>query len=74
MNYRETDHLGVLIANSRKARLALVPPIVVASGDEVIAQESEVEDVGPVTARERPDVALVRLGESSQHALGLTDK
>jgi AmiR/NasT family two-component response regulator len=33
-----------------------------------------VEDVGAVTARERPDVALVGLGESSEHALELVDK
>jgi AmiR/NasT family two-component response regulator len=69
-----TDHLRVLIANERKDRLALVAPIVVALGHEVIAREIEVEDVGTVTARERPDVALVGLGESSQHALELIDK
>ena len=40
-----------------------------ALGHEVIAREIEVEDVGAVTARERPDVALVGLGESSEHAL-----
>jgi len=40
----------------------------------VIAREIEVDDVGPVTARERPDVALVGLGESSQHALQLIEK
>ncbi|MGZ4223032.1 MAG: ANTAR domain-containing response regulator, partial [Solirubrobacteraceae bacterium] len=55
-------------------RLALVAPIVVALGHEVIAREIEVEDVGTVTARERPDVALVGLGESTQHALELIDK
>src|SRR5579859_3795972 len=69
-----SDHLRVLIANERKDRLALVAPIVVALGHEVIAREIEVEDVGPVTARERPDVALVGLGESSEHALALIDK
>jgi AmiR/NasT family two-component response regulator len=74
MSYRETDHLRVLIANERKDRLALVAPIVAALGHEVIAREIEVEDVGPVTARERPDVALVGLGESSDHALGLIEK
>jgi len=73
MNDRETGHLRVLIANERKDRLALVAPIVVALGHEVIAREIEVEDVGSVTARERPDVALVGLGESSQHALDLID-
>ena len=69
-----TDHLRVLIANERKDRLALVAPIVVALGHEVIAREIDVADVGTVTARERPDVALVGLGESSAHALELIDK
>jgi response regulator NasT len=74
MSYRETDHLRVLIANERKDRLALVAPIVAELGHEVIAREIEIEDVGAVTARERPDVALVGLGESSDHALGLIEK
>jgi response regulator NasT len=71
---RQTEHLRVLIANERKDRLALVAPIVAALGHEVIAREIDIEDVGAVTARERPDVALVGLGESSEHALGLIDK
>jgi hypothetical protein len=50
------NHLRVLIANERKDRLALVAPIVVALGHEVIAREIDVQDVGVVTARERPDV------------------
>jgi AmiR/NasT family two-component response regulator len=74
LSYRETEHLRVLIANERKDRLALVAPIVASLGHEVIAREIEVEDVGPVTARERPDVALVGLGESSEHALHLIEK
>jgi AmiR/NasT family two-component response regulator len=74
MSYRETEHLRVLIANERKDRLALVAPILAGLGHEVIAREIEVDDVGAVTARERPDVALVGLGKSSEHALGLIDK
>src|SRR5215218_2828815 len=74
MTYRDTDHLRVLIANERKDRLALVAPIVASLGHEVIAREIEVEDVGAVTARERPDVALVGLGQSSEHALGLIER
>jgi AmiR/NasT family two-component response regulator len=74
VTYRETEHLRVLIANERKDRLALVAPIVVGLGHQVIAREVEVEDVGAVTARERPDVALVGLGDSSEHALDLIDK
>jgi AmiR/NasT family two-component response regulator len=74
MSQRETEHLRVLIANERKDRLALVAPIVAALGHEVIAREIDVEDVGAVTARERPDVALVGLGESSEHALHLVER
>src|SRR5512134_3460014 len=74
MSYRETEHLRVLIANERKDRLELVAPIVAALGHEVIAREIEVEDVGAVTSRERPDVALVGLGASSDHALGLIER
>jgi AmiR/NasT family two-component response regulator len=74
MSSSERKHLRVLIANERKDRLALVAPIVVALGHEVIAREIEVEDVGEVTAAERPDVALVGLGQSSQHALDLIDR
>jgi len=74
MGPRETDHLRVLIANERKDRLAILAPIIVGLGHEVIAREIEVVDVGAVTAREHPDVALVGLGDSSQHALDLIDK
>ena len=74
MSERETKHLRVLIANERSDRLALVAPIVVGLGHEVIAREIDVADVGAVTARERPDVALVGLGESSEHALELIDR
>ena len=74
MSYRETEHLRVLIANERKDRLALVAPMVANLGHEVIAHEIDVKDVGVVTARERPDVALVGLGKSSEHALALIDE
>ena len=70
----QTEHLRVLIANERKDRLALVAAVVAGLGHEVIAREIDVEDVGPVTVRERPDVALVGLGESSAHALDLIDQ
>jgi AmiR/NasT family two-component response regulator len=49
-------------------------PIVAALGHEVIAMEVSIADVGAVTARERPDVALVGLGGDSAHALELIDR
>jgi len=74
MSYRDTQHLRVLIANERRDRLELVVPIVASLGHDVIAREVEVDDVGGVTARERPDVALVGLGASSDHALVLIER
>jgi response regulator NasT len=61
----------VLIANQRADRLDLLADVVSDLGHEVIAREIHVSEVGAVTARERPDVALVGLGASSDHALQL---
>ena len=62
-------HLRVLIANQRSDRLEVLAQVVTGLGHEVIAREIHVSDVAAVTARERPDVALVGLGESAEHAL-----
>jgi two-component system, response regulator / RNA-binding antiterminator len=70
----ETEHLRVLIANQRPERLELVTQAVQALGHDVVARELEVTEVGEVTRRERPDVALVGLGESSEHALELIER
>jgi AmiR/NasT family two-component response regulator len=67
----EIGHLRVLIANERRDRLALLGEVVAGLGHEVIAREIDVREVGAVTAREHPDVALVGLGLSSDHALDL---
>jgi response regulator NasT len=64
-------HLRVLIANERRDRLELLASVVIGLGHEVIAREVDVKEVGAVTAREHPDVALVGLGLSSEHALEL---
>jgi AmiR/NasT family two-component response regulator len=66
-----THHLRVLIANERADRLALLASVVKGLGHEVTASEIDVAEVAAVTARERPDVALVGLGASSEHALEL---
>ena len=74
----DTDHhvkrLRVLVANERQDRLADVVTIVAGLGHEVLAPQIEVTEVGAVTARERPDVAFVGLGASSQHALELIEQ
>jgi len=71
MSAPELEHLRVLIANEKRERLALLAQVVAGLGHEVIAREIYVQEVGPSTARERPDVALVGLGLSSQHALDM---
>ena len=71
MSDAEISPLRVLIANERRDRLELLADVVARLGHEVIAREIDVKEVGPVTAREHPDVALVGLGLSSEHALEL---
>jgi AmiR/NasT family two-component response regulator len=63
--------LRVLIANEKRERLDLLAQVVAGLGHEVIAREIYVKEVGAATERERPDVALVGLGLSSEHALEL---
>jgi AmiR/NasT family two-component response regulator len=67
----EPHRLRILIANERRDRLELLAQVVSGLGHEVIAREIHVKEVGAVTERERPDVALVGLGLSSEHALEL---
>jgi two-component system, response regulator / RNA-binding antiterminator len=68
------EHLRVLIANERHDRLALLAEVVSGLGHEVIADSIDVKQVGAMTASEHPDVALVGLGLSSEHALDLIAK
>jgi response regulator NasT len=69
-----SEHLRVLIANERRERLEITTQIVVRIGHEVVARELDVDDVAAATAELRPDVALVGLGESSEHALELISR
>ena len=70
----DVKRLRVLVANERQDRLAEVVDLISNLGHEVIAPQIEVSEVGPVTAREHPDVAFVGLGASSQHALELIEQ
>ena len=63
--------LRVLVANERQDRSALVTKLVAGPGDTVVAGSTDVTAVGALTAHELPDVALVGLGTSSNHALEL---
>ena len=71
MPKNEIPRLRVLIANEKRDRLELLAEVVTGLGHDVIAREIYVKEVGAVTARERPDVALVGLGLHSEHALDL---
>ena len=68
------EPLRVLIANERKERLQRTTGLVAAMGHHVIARELEVSEVAAATAETMPDVALVGLGESTQHALDLISR
>lgn len=68
---RRDDALRVLIANEKHDRLRLLAAVVEGLGHDVTARSVVVGEVAATTARERPDVALVGLGESSEHALEL---
>jgi AmiR/NasT family two-component response regulator len=70
----EVRPLRVLIANERQDRLVTVRRVVESLGHHVITPQIEVEDVGEFTRLEKPDVALVGLGESTQHALDLIER
>jgi len=71
MTEQNPTQLRVLIANERRDRLELLAQVVTGLGHDVIAREIEVKQVAAVTAREHPDVALVGLGASAEHALEL---
>ena len=62
-------HLRILIANERRDRLDVLANVIDGMGHEVVGVETDVHAVGALTARTRPDVAIVGLGEGSQHAL-----
>jgi response regulator NasT len=66
--------LRVLIADESTERLAMLAGIVRGIGHEMVAAEIDVAAVGPATARMHPDVALVALGDSGEHALELISK
>jgi AmiR/NasT family two-component response regulator len=71
MPENETERLRILIANERVDGFGPLAKIVAGLGHEVIAREVDVREVASVTAQEQPDVALVGLGLSSEHALDL---
>lgn len=68
------EPLRVLIANEEPQHLPVITEIVARMGHTVVAAGIDVDEVGVATRRELPDVALVGVGLSSEHALGLISK
>lgn len=66
--------LRVLIANEKKERLGALTDLLAGLGHVVVAAGIEVDEIGAATRREHPDVALVALGDSSEHALEMIGK
>jgi hypothetical protein len=62
------------MANERQDRLEAATAVVERLGHVVVARELEIADVAATTARMKPDVALVAVGESSDHALTLISR
>ena len=67
------SRLRILVADGRTGRRHQVTRVVTSLGHDVIPRETDLANVGLVTAAERPDVAIVIVGESSERALGLID-
>ena len=71
MDDAEPSNLRVLVADERRRFLEPVSEAVRALGHEVCALEVEIASVGRATHEHRPDIAIVALHDSSEHALGL---
>jgi response regulator NasT len=69
----DAERLRVLIVNERPEQLALVRRFVDELGHDALAPD-EIADVGELTRLERPDVAVVGPGESSDEALRLIEQ
>jgi AmiR/NasT family two-component response regulator len=69
-----TRQLRVLVADEGSGRLESLGDVVSGLGHEVVASVVDVSEVRVITTREHPDVALVWLGVSPNHALELIDE
>jgi AmiR/NasT family two-component response regulator len=74
MTPHQPSALRVLIADGEGARLREVTETVASLGHEVIAHEAGLAEVGPATARMKPDVAVVIVGESTDYSLRMIDR
>lgn len=61
----------MLLADGRQDNLAHVAGVLTRLGHRVVGMETDLARVAALTERESPDLAIVVVGESSEHALGL---
>jgi response regulator NasT len=69
-----SEPLRVLIANERRDRLEAATAVVEKLGHTVVARQLEIAEVAETTTKVKPDVALVAVGDSSEHALALISR
>ena len=74
MKNESTPRLRVLVADGPGVCLDEVTRTVAGLGHDVIARESSLPDVAHITAKERPDVAVVIVHEGTAKALQLIDR
>jgi AmiR/NasT family two-component response regulator len=74
MDPESIRRLRVLVADGPGVRLDEVTRTVAGLGHDVIARESSLPDVAHITAKERPDVAVVIVHEATSKALQLIDR
>ena len=68
---RQPDRLRVLVADGSLQRLQEVTRVIESVGHSVVAEATDIGLVALLTSDNLPDVAVVCLDESSEHALGL---
>jgi AmiR/NasT family two-component response regulator len=66
--------LRVLVADGLPARLEEITRAVASLGHEAIPRQGDLTEIGSITAAERPDVAMVIVGDQSDQALKLIGK
>lgn len=74
MAERDYGQLRVLVTNELAQRAETISEIARSLGHDVVALELNVDQITERTRNEHPDVALVGLGESTQHALELIEQ
>ena len=74
MAERDYGQLRVLVTNELAHRAETISEIARSLGHDVVALELNVDQITERTRNEHPDVALVGLGESTQHALELIEQ